>query len=135
LFPVPQNIDKSIHFLSTPLSEQIQNHFSSAFSVLLNNFKELSLDNFSSLPIRIVEKLFFDVNQQISDENMFFHKIIELNKITPKFRTLLKNVRFTHVSPALLKEFFKVFPIDEVDFDLFESLKSRLFLDFSNSNL
>jgi hypothetical protein len=45
---------------------------------------------------------------------------------------LLKLINFEFVSSDLMKLFFENIRIESIDFDLFESLKRRLFTDYSN---
>jgi hypothetical protein len=50
-----------------------------------------------------------------------------------KSRTiLLQTIHFEFVSSHLLKTFFDSIQIDEIDYELFESLKKRLFTDYSD---
>jgi hypothetical protein len=45
---------------------------------------------------------------------------------------LLKTVHYEFASSYLLKRFFENIHNDEIDFELFESLKKRLFADYSD---
>jgi hypothetical protein len=45
---------------------------------------------------------------------------------------LLKTVHFEYVSSHLLKSFFDNISIEDINFELFESLKKRIFSDYSN---
>lgn len=55
--------------------------------------------------------------------------MIELDK---NRTILLQTIHFEFVSSHLLKQFFDNIPNDEIDFELFESLKKRLFTDYSD---
>jgi hypothetical protein len=44
-------------------------------------------------------------------------------------KVLLKTIKFPFVSIDLMKQFIENYNIDEIDFDLFQSLKERLIFD------
>jgi hypothetical protein len=63
-----------------------------------------------------------------------FKLIVRLIKADSNKKEYLKIVHFPFVSSPLLIQFFGNFPIEEVDSDLFQSLKMRLFCDIAAPN-
>jgi hypothetical protein len=79
--------------------------------------------------------IFTNEELQYEDENYLFQIVVKLIDKDPKRKALLKMINFLFVSSSFLKQFFEDFPLDEIDFDLFSSLKCRLFHDISKSDL
>lgn len=63
-----------------------------------------------------------------------FNIIAKLSARNPNRRVLFSNVFFPAVDSTLLKEYFEEFPLNELDFDIFESLKQRIFCKVINSS-
>jgi hypothetical protein len=69
---------------------------------------------------------------QIENEDYLFRIIIRMIELDKNRTILLQTIHFEFVSSHLLKQFFDNIPNDEIDFELFESLKKRLFTDYSD---
>jgi hypothetical protein len=66
---------------------------------------------------------------KIENEDFLFHLILSFIKEDPNQKSLLNFVQFSFISSELIQEYFLNFSIDELDFELFEALKSRLYRD------
>jgi hypothetical protein len=130
---LPSNIQESIIFLSIKGCE----HFEKIFkhSILIPHFEEIRIDQFPFLTNFILETLFPNEELQYENEDFLFKIVIKLIHKDFQRKTLLKLINFHFVSSSLFKEFFKDFPLDGIDLDLFSSLKNRLFFDISKSEL
>lgn len=65
---------------------------------------------------------------------MLFEIIIEMIKHDKNRLILLQTIHFEFVSSSLLKKFFEIIRNDEIDIEIFESLKKRLIEDYSNQS-
>jgi hypothetical protein len=93
----------------------------------MNNFAELSFDQLLNLPNSVLEQLLQSPQLQVENEDFLFNRVVELITRDPNRKILLKSIYFPGVSPHLLINFFQNFPVEEIDLDFVESLKTRLF--------
>jgi hypothetical protein len=100
-------------------------------AVIIQNFHLVSFDNLQKLSNLHLLKIFSSELFQIENEDHFFQLIRKMIDEDKNRKVLLKTVHFEFVSSHFLKKFFENIPIDEIDFELFESLKKRLFSDYS----
>jgi hypothetical protein len=127
--PIPQNLQQSVEFLSHSSSEFIPQVFNESLNRVIQNLERIEIDQLLSLPNDILEKVFKSDQLQIEAEDYLFNLILELIKRDSNRKVLLKSVFYPGVSTSLLISYFKDFPVEEIDFDLFNSLKERIFSD------
>jgi hypothetical protein len=102
---------------------------------LIQNIENISIENLNRLPNSLLEKIFSSPDLQIVNEDFLFDRICQLIHIDKNKKYLLKTVKFPYVSSHLLKDFFGNFSVYDLDEDLFEPLKNRIFCDiFSPSS-
>jgi hypothetical protein len=77
-------------------------------------------------------KIFSSESLQIENEDYFFKIIFKMIKDTRNRMILLKSVHLEVVSSDLLKKFFSNISNDEIDCEMFESLKKRIISDYSD---
>jgi hypothetical protein len=78
--------------------------------------------------------LFQSPQLQVENEDVLFNLVTDLIGRDPNRKILLKLIYFPGVSTEHLVNFFSNFPADEIDSDLFESIKTRLFCDIFQPN-
>jgi hypothetical protein len=131
----PSNIQESISFLSRTNCQLLEKHFQKSLDILIENIEDITIDQFLQIPNENLLLLFSSSHLSIQDEDFLFNLIVRLIEQDISRKTLLQTVYFPLVSSILLKNFFQNLPIEEIDLDLFESIKQRLFCDviFSDS--
>jgi hypothetical protein len=133
--PLSSNIKESIEFLSIKGCEHFDKIFNHSITILTQHFEEITIDQFNYLTNFTLEMIFTNEELQYENENYLFDIVAKLIDKDPKRKELLKMINFSFVSSSSLKQFFEDFPLDEIDFDLFSSLKGRLLHDISKSDL
>jgi hypothetical protein len=103
-------------------------------ALLTRHFSEISIDQFLKLSNFILEKLFQSSQFQVENEDVLFNLVADLIGRDSKRKILLKLIYFPSVSTEHIVNFFSNFPADEIDSDLFESIKTRLFCDIFQPN-
>jgi hypothetical protein len=79
------------------------------------------------LPNFVLEQLVQSPQLQVESEDVLFDLVIDLIERDPNRKSIVKNIYFPGASPIRLINFFDNYSFEEVDFDLFESIKVRLF--------
>lgn len=125
----PQNFDHALTLLSKPILIHHKSQFDQSIEIFLKNLQRLNEEHFHQLHNFSLINLFSSPQFQIWNENQFFQMIIKMIKTSYTRKALLKTVRYPYVSSDLLKSFFQDFSVHEVDIELFEALKERLFSD------
>jgi hypothetical protein len=124
--PSPKNIGEAIDFLSKPSCEYFSNIFDQSLSIVLNHFAEIRIDQFLRLSNSVLEKLLQSPQLQFENEDFLFNLVVELIRRDSNRKILLKYLFFPGMLSSLLLPFFRDFSVEEIDPDLFESLKIRL---------
>jgi hypothetical protein len=127
--PSPQNIQEALEFLSNHFCELFPNIFDESLAILIHHFSDIRLDQFLKLSNFVLEQLFQSPQFQIDNENILFNLVVDLIGRDPNRKILLKLIYFPYVSTPLLINFFANLPVEEIDSDLFDSLKARLFCE------
>jgi hypothetical protein len=132
--PFPQTLVESLQFIFQLYSEFLEAHYSQSLSLIIQNFNLISFDDFKRLPNSYLLKIFSSESLQIEDEDYLFEMVVQLINEDKNRFVLLQNVHIEFVSSHLLKSFFENISNDEIDFELFESFKKRIFLDYSDQS-
>jgi hypothetical protein len=127
--PSPQNIQEVLEFLSNHSWEFYPSIFDESIAILIQQFSEIRIDQFLKLSNFVLEKLLQSPQLRLDNEDTLFSLVVELIGRDPNRKVLLKLIYFPGVSTAHLIQFFNNFPVEEIDSDLFDSLKTRLFCD------
>jgi hypothetical protein len=130
--PFPQTLGESLQFISQSYSEFLGAHFNQSMLIIIQNFNLISFDDLNRFSNSHLLKIFSSESLQIENEDYLFQLIIQMIEEDKNRIILLKTVHLEFVSSDLLKKFFENIQNDEIDFELFESLKKRLFSDYSN---
>lgn len=75
--------------------------------------------------------MFSSSQLRVPDEDYVFQKVSELIQEDNSKKYLLKFICYSNLSSETLRLFFDSFTPGDIDFDLFECLKERLFCDVS----
>jgi hypothetical protein len=132
--PSPQNIQEVLEFLSSHSCEFYPNIFDESLTILIRHFSEIRTDQILKLSNFILGKLFQSPQFLVDNEDTLFDLVVELIERDPNRKILLKYVYFPGVSSSHLINFLNNFPIEEIDSDLFESIKTRLFCEVLQPN-
>jgi hypothetical protein len=132
--PSPQNIQEALEFLSNLSCHFYGNIFDKNLEILIQHFPEIRPDQFLKFSNFVLEKLLQSPKLQVDNEDILFNLIVELITRDSSRKILLKSIYFPAVSTSHLINFFNSFPAEEVDSDLFESLKTRLFCEVLQPN-
>jgi hypothetical protein len=96
------------------------------FNVLfaIQNIENISFENLNRLPNSILEKIFSSPDLHVLNEDILFDLIIQLIITDSNWKCLSKTIYFAYVSQKMLDSFFEIFLAQDIDEDLFKSLKS-----------
>jgi hypothetical protein len=133
--PLPQTFQESLQFLSSSSCEFLKDHYSQSISLIIQHFNLISFEDLNKLSNPHLLKIFSSDSLQLECEDYLFQIIIHMIKEDKNRMILLKTIHFEFVSSELMKTFFDHIHFDEIDIELFESLKKRLFSDYSVLNV
>jgi hypothetical protein len=134
--PLPQNPQEAIDFLSNLFCESYPNLFNQSIGIIIEHFSKIKLEQFLKLSNFVLEQLFQSPQFQIDHEDISFDLVTDLITRDPNRKSLLKIIYFPGVSTTRLINYFIDYSFEEIDFDLFESIKVRLFCEvFQPNNL
>lgn len=105
-----KTIENEIEFISSHLFEMIEN----------NN------DEMKELPIDILERIFSNSKIQLETEDQLLSFINELYSSNYEYSTLFEFVLFKNISTTKIKEFVKLFDIDDITTNIWKSITQRL---------
>jgi hypothetical protein len=134
IIPTPQTLEESLHFISQTYCEFFEEQYHHSLFIIRQNFHLLSFDKLTKITNSHLLKLFSSESFQIESEDRLVELVMKMIEDDKKRMILLQTIHFEFVSSNLLKRFFDNIHIDEVDFGVFESLKKRLFSDYSNQD-
>jgi outer membrane murein-binding lipoprotein Lpp len=133
-FPFPQTVSEALEFLPNPKNDLFMQQFNHSLNILVDKVDELSFQDFNRLPNYGLSRLFTHPNLRIQSENNLFEFISQSIKTDPNRKHLLKIISYPAVSSQLLIDFCSDFPFEELNSDIFEALKLRLFCDIAYPN-
>jgi hypothetical protein len=128
----PQTLEESLQFISNSYCNFLKPQLHQSLSIITHNFDLISLDDLNQISTPFLLQIFSSESLQVESEDYLFQLIVNLIEKDNNRMILLKAVHFEFVSSHLLKNFFQNIYNDEIDFELFESLKKRLFTDYSD---
>jgi hypothetical protein len=128
-FPSPQTIEEAVDFLSDHFCEFYSSIFEKSMEILIGHFSEIRFDQFLKIPNMILEQLFQSPQLQVDHEDILCDLVIDLIGRDPNRKSLLKLIYFPGVSSSHLINYFNNFRAEEIDYNLFESIKIQLFCD------
>jgi hypothetical protein len=132
--PSPKNLPEALDFLSNHSCEFYPKIFNESIEILIQHFSGIRPEQFLKLSNFVLEKVFQSPQLQVDNEDFLFDLAVDLIGRDPNRKSLLKTIYFPGVSVSRLFNFFNNFPAEEIDSDLFESLKTRLFCEVYQSN-
>jgi hypothetical protein len=124
---ISQTLPSCLTFLSHVGSDILNEQFQSYLIFLISNIENISIDHLNSLPNFILDQILNSETLIVPNEDFLFHLITQLISLNKNRIILLKYIQFQFVSADLLTRFFQNFSSFDLDFDVFESLKPRLF--------
>jgi hypothetical protein len=134
LMKPPQTLEESTEFLSIPFCNALQVQFDASVNILIQNLHLISYPQFFQLSNDALFSLFTSTQFKIIHEDSLFQLIIALINENTTRKGLLRAVHFAYISSQLMIDFFRDFPLQDVDDNLFEALKDRLFSDIAKPN-
>jgi hypothetical protein len=126
--PCPEPFDDCLQFIQKQNAFDFPNHFEQCLSVLSKQFKNIDFEILKRFPTSVLTKIISSPDLKIPDENYLFQTILQLIEIDQQNIILFSNISFSFIEPNLLKEFLVHFEIEDLNQELFEQLKSRLYL-------
>jgi hypothetical protein len=130
----PQNVKDALAYLSKYYCQTNEEVFNHSINIILENLHLMSFENFNLLQNVSLERLFTSKSSKVKNEYILFNLLLQLIQNNPSRKSLLKLISFPVVSSDSLSQYFKNISIDEIDIDLWESLKERLFSDIASPN-
>jgi hypothetical protein len=130
--PIPQTLADSLQFISTSDCENFEPQFNQSLEIIIQNFSSLSVDELSKLSTSHLLKIFSSESLEIESEDKLLELLISMIKENKQKIILLKTVHFEFVSSELLEKLFENISNDEIDLELFGSLKNRLIENYSD---
>jgi hypothetical protein len=130
----PQTLDESLQFISQSFCEYLEEQYHQSLSIIVQNISKLSFEDLSKLSNSHLFKIFSSESLEIENEDYLFKIIAKMIQRDKNRMILLKTVHLEFVSSHLVKKFFDNIPNDEIDYETFESLKRRLFSDYSDQD-
>jgi hypothetical protein len=90
------------------------------------SFTSLTFEQLDSLSIESLKEILYSDKLNNLDENYLLKIILMLIEKDPNKKSLLKNVKLNAVYLKSMKEFLNTINFDDIDFDLFSSMKSEI---------
>jgi hypothetical protein len=128
--PFPENLVQALDFLSHSYSLNFEQQFNHSIQILIKNFDSLTIDNFTSLPNFILNKIFLSPKLIVEDEDYLFIFITKLTENNTQRKELMKAIKFEFVSKDLLKSFFENFSINKFLLNFFNHFYQVYFVQF-----
>jgi hypothetical protein len=132
--PLPQNLQDALDFLSNRFCESYPNLFNKSIGIVIHRFSKIILEQYLKLSNSVLEQLFQSPQFQIDHEDILFDLIVDLIARDPNRKSLFKIIYFLRVSTIRLINYFSDYSFEEIDFDLFEFIKVKLFCEVFQSN-
>jgi hypothetical protein len=130
---VPETLSQTISYLSMIGFQTLEHHFHQSLKILFEHFQDISIQTFCSIPIENLENIFSSNELILEDEDQLFNLIINLIKLDYNKKVLLKYIHFEYVSSHFIASFTQELQVEQIDIDLFESLKKGLCCDAVHS--
>jgi hypothetical protein len=111
----------------------LKEQYDQSLSIAIQNFHIISFEALNKLSNSQLLKILLLESLQIYNEDYLFKIILNMIDLDKNRMILLQTIHFEFVSSDLLKRFFGNISHNQLDFELFNSLKKRLFLDYSDS--
>jgi hypothetical protein len=126
---IPSTLEESMQFLSYFHCSDLSQHFTQSISVVSSNLKQIPFDFLKSLSFYTLESIFSSSTLKIPNEDFLFELISALVLEDKKFSRLFRFVYLPRVSGNLVKKVFMNIEVEDIDKDLLELFKTKLFLD------
>lgn len=134
IIKTPQSFEEAIEFLSKSFCSELHDQYEVAISLVQTNYSQISPHQFHQLNNASLYQIFTSAQLKISHEDSLFQIITGLISKDQNRIRLLSTIRYPYVSSHLLIDFFKDFSVKDVDDNLFEAFKERLFSDIAKPN-
>lgn len=95
-------------------------------SFLASHFYEVDQERLKKLPLRMIERIVFNENLTIIDEDSLINFILNLYEKDSSFSILFSAVCFANVSNGVLEAFIEKFAIDDINTNIWRSICYRL---------
>jgi hypothetical protein len=126
---VPSTLEESMQFLSYFHCSDLSQHFKQSISIVSSNLKQIPFDFLKSLSFSTLESIFSSSTLKIPNEDFLFELISALVSEDKRFSRLFRFVYLPKVSGNLVKKVFMNIEVEDIDKDLLEFFKTKLFLD------
>jgi hypothetical protein len=132
--PIPETLSQSIQYISMKGCQSLENHFYQSMKIIFEHFNEISVQDFSSIPIESLEILFSSNQLILDDEDQLFNLILGIIQLDENKKVLFKYVNLEYVSSQFIISFFQDFQFEHLDIDLFKCFQRRLCCDVTSSS-
>lgn len=124
---IDNSYENAILFLQNSNRSPIE--FDAAVEIAAIKFSEIPISTISQFSIQALENILNSVQLRIKNENQLFLIILNLAEVDKKYLRLLTYVKFPFVNPKLLRKFFDHLSFEDLDQQLFDQIKNRLYCD------
>jgi hypothetical protein len=130
----PQSLDEAIDFLSKSYCCYLEAQFQAAIKILIHNILNISTNQLICLNNTALIHLVLSSELKVPDEDFLLNLINEIIQQDSNRKYLLSYLYYPFVSSNLMIKVFQKLSIHELDDELFQSLKQRLFSDVTIPN-
>jgi hypothetical protein len=127
--PSPQSFEDSIKYIKQSTQFSYQKHLNQAISIAAKQFKNIDFSILRDLPSFILSQIINSAELVVPNESYLFTIVKQLIAVNQHNQTLLSKIQLPFVDSNLIKDFFEQFEIENLDQELFEQIKKRLYLD------
>lgn len=124
---IDDSLENALLFLQNSNKNPIE--FDTAVSIAAIHFSEIPFSTISHFSIQVLETILNSNQLRVRNENQLFLMVQKLAKFDQKYFRLLTYIQFPFVDPILLRKFFQNFPFEDLDQQLFDQIKIRLFCE------
>lgn len=128
-FVCSQKLDQLLQVFSISISNLNEDYFQNPISFLAQHFTEIPQEALFNLPLSTLQAILSSDSLLVENENILFQLLMTIISLDSNKAILLKFVKFEAVKPELLIQYFSNLTIDDIENDLWESIKKRLFFD------
>jgi hypothetical protein len=119
---------KSLNFIQSNDSILFETKFTDALTNISKKFSTLDDSEIEKIPHPILNQLLDSPTLFVSDEDTFLNKVQNLVKKDKNNFILLSKVKLPFVSCQSVENFFGSLHVNDIDFELFKSIKKCLFV-------
>jgi hypothetical protein len=132
---IPSNVYEATEFLQFYHCNELKEYFEKSVSILASQLEEISFEVLNSFSYEILEQIFSSKDLKIPNEDFLLTLIFHLIQNDQNKRRLYQFISFPAVSSNVLKHEFSNLRPEEIDSELLEALKTRLFCEIKTEGI